>query len=403
MSASMNEFGAIKRCADDSISKLRSVAVIGGGIIGRLLSWTLLMNRPEKPQQVTLFERGSEAGCTSSSFIAGGLLTPVSEVACGADRVIFDWGKDALERWRLIVEALKIPDALRNDGSLVVAHERELGGYQDFTLKLQRQGGEMADAGRFLNKDALHQIEPCFKASPGIDAGLLIRGEGSIEPARVMHELLKSLRQLGATIHFDSETECSIDGHISIKKSSNSVADSSSLKFDHVFDCRGLGARSAVEGLRGVRGELILVRAPDVQLSRPVRLLHQRHPIYVIPRAADEFAIGATSLESESMAPVAVQSAIELLAAACALHPGFRYASIINMLANLRPAVSDNLPIVRRDGMLTTINGLYRHGYLLAPHVVAVALSQLSSSKNNFWIKPNATSNLDGGVHGVIN
>ena len=53
---------------------------------------------------------------------------------------------------------------------------------------------------------------------------------------------------------------------------------------DIVVDCRGLAARDALPDLRGVRGEMIVVRSPDVSLSRPVRMLHPRMPLYIVPR-----------------------------------------------------------------------------------------------------------------------
>ena len=45
-----------------------------------------------------------------------------------------------------------------------------------------------------------------------------------------------------------------------------------------IIDCRGLAARGELPGLRGVRGERLHLLTPDITLSRPVRLLHPRHP-----------------------------------------------------------------------------------------------------------------------------
>ena len=53
-----------------------------------------------------------------------------------------------------------------------------------------------------------------------------------------------------------------------------------------VIDCRGLSARDEQPGLRGVKGEMILIETAEVQLARPVRLIHPRWPLYVIPREA---------------------------------------------------------------------------------------------------------------------
>ena len=136
---------------------------------------------------------------------------------------------------------------------------------------------------------------------------------------------------------------------------------------DIVVDCRGLAARDALPDLRGVRGEMIVVRSPDVSLARPVRMLHPRLPLYIVPRGDGLFMIGATMIESERRGPVSVRSAVELLNAAYALHPAFGEAEIVELGADLRPAFPDNLPQVRRTGRVLHANGLYRHGFLLAP------------------------------------
>ena len=83
--------------------------------------------------------------------------------------------------------------------------------------------------------------------------------------------------------------------------------------------------------------------------------------------------IGATMIESERRGRVSVRSAVELLNAAYALHPAFGEAEIVELGADLRPAFPDNLPRVRREGRVLRANGLYRHGFLLAPALAEVA------------------------------
>ncbi len=143
--------------------------------------------------------------------------------------------------------------------------------------------------------------------------------------------------------------------------------------FDRIVDCRGFAARDALPELRPVRGEMIRVRAPEVKLTRSVRLLHPRIPLYVVPRAGGEYMIGATMIESADKGAVTVRSALEMLGAAYALHPAFGEAEILEMRADLRPAFPDNMPrIVEKNGRIFA-NGMYRHGFLLAPAVAARA------------------------------
>src|ERR1700677_4351663 len=150
-----------------------------------------------------------------------------------------------------------------------------------------------------------------------------------------------------------------------------------------VIDCRGYSARDALPELRGVRGEMLLVHTREIVLKRPVRLLHPRIPLYVVPRADGLFMIGATMLESADKGGVSVRSAIELLSAAYALHPAFGEAEIIEMRADVRPAFPDNEPRIVERGGRTYVNGFFRHGFLLAPHYAAEAADQIEASTAN--------------------
>jgi glycine oxidase len=142
-----------------------------------------------------------------------------------------------------------------------------------------------------------------------------------------------------------------------------------------VIDCRGLAARDGQPELRGVKGELILVETNEVTLARPVRLIHPRWPLYLIPREDHLFMLGATSIEAEDTG-VSVRSALELLSAAYTVHPAFAEARVIEFGSGLRPAFPDNLPrITLAHGNRILINGLYRHGFLIAPALAEMTLN----------------------------
>jgi glycine oxidase len=134
---------------------------------------------------------------------------------------------------------------------------------------------------------------------------------------------------------------------------------------DIIADCRGFAAADRLPDLRGVKGEMLILRCPSVSLSRPIRLLHPRWPVYLVPRGDGVFMLGATMVESGE------RSVVELLSAAYALHPAFAEAEILEMGADARPAFPDNLPRIRAQtgprGRIVAVNGLFRHGFLLSP------------------------------------
>ncbi|HSW19892.1 MAG TPA: FAD-dependent oxidoreductase, partial [Ramlibacter sp.] len=156
------------------------------------------------------------------------------------------------------------------------------------------------------------------------------------------------------------------------------LAPQGALRFDWVFDVRGTGARPQMP-VRGVRGEIFWLHAPGLSLRRPLRLLHPRHRVYLVPREGDMVVVGASEIESEDRSPVSVRSTVELLAAAHSIVPELAEARIVHSEANLRPALPDNLPCVQTQPGITRINGLFRHGWLIAPALVEDALASMDS------------------------
>jgi glycine oxidase len=148
-------------------------------------------------------------------------------------------------------------------------------------------------------------------------------------------------------------------------------------RFDWVFDVRGTGARPQVP-VRGVRGEIFWLQAAGLQLRRPLRLLHPRYRVYIVPRAPDLVVVGASEIESEDRSPVSLRSTVELLAAAHSVVPELAEARIVHSETNLRPALPDNLPVLHTEAGLTRINGLFRHGWLIAPALVERALQEMT-------------------------
>ena len=113
--------------------------------------------------------------------------------------------------------------------------------------------------------------------------------------------------------------------------------------------------------LRGVKGEMLLLQTSEITLRRPVRLLHPRYPLYIVPREDNIFMVGATMIETDDRKLASARSVMELLSAAYAVHPAFAEASLLEIGTDVRPAFNDNLPRLRRRGNTLYINGLFRH------------------------------------------
>ena len=286
--------------------------------------------------KVTLYERSEPTLLDATSHWAGGMLAPWCESEI-AEPVVVRLGQRSLDLWRK-----EMPDTSFN-GSLVVAHARDRNDFERFA---RRTSGHER-----LNAEGVAKLEPSLAGR--FSEGLFFPDEGLVEPRLVIPELHRRIAAAGVTIRYGEP-----------------APESDSL----TVDCRGLDARDTFKDLRGVKGEMIVVETNEVTLSRPVRIIHPRWPLYVIPRANHRFMLGATSIESED-ATMSVRSALELLSAAYAVHSAFAEARVIEFGAGLRPAFPDNLPRIVIDNNRISVNGLYRHGFLLAPALAELTLA----------------------------
>ena len=314
------------------------VSIIGAGIAG---AWHALL-LAQAGRAVTLHERSDEALMRATSHWAGGMLAPYCESEV-SEPLISRLGLASLDLWRR-----ELPETPFN-GSLVVAHARDRADYERFARRTS--GHQRLDAAQ------LAALEPSLEGR--FREGLFYPAEGHVEPRRVLPQLHQRIIDAGGSISFNSDVRRDdLDGL--------------------VIDCRGLEARDLEPELRGVKGEMILIETDEVQLARPVRLMHPRWPLYVIPRDNNLFMLGATSLEAEDTG-VSLRSALELLGAAYAVHPAFAEARILEFGSGLRPAYPDNLPriTVKGDNEIR-VNGLYRHGFLIAPALAQATLNYVT-------------------------
>ena len=307
------------------------IAIRGAGVTGLWQALTLA----QKGHRVIVAEQSAEPFTDACSPYAGAMLAPRCEEE-SAEPVIRELGMRGIHLWQAVY-----PD-LAAAGSLVVAPPRD--------RKLLDRFERMTQGASRLDAAQLGQLEPGL--TPKFETALFFADEAHLDPGAALAFLLNEVQNAGVIIQFGTgETPPGAD---------------------FVIDCRGLGAQDMLPTLRGVRGERIVVRATEIAFERPVRLLHPRFPLYLVPwgedpTGANVFMIGATSIEREDGGPVTLRSALELLSAAYVLDPAFGEAEILSLSAGVRPAFPDNRPRIITSSGYIFVNGLYRHGFLLAP------------------------------------
>lgn len=271
----------------------------------------------------------------SASHLAGGMLAPFCE-AEAAPALVTTLGRGAAGWWEA-----RVPGVHRC-GTLVIAPPRDGTELRRFA---SRSTGHQA-----LDGTGIAALEPALAGR--FSRGLFFADEAHLDPRAALAALAATLRAKG--VAFDRTAQ------------------------GQIVDCRGIAARDRLPALRAVRGEMLLLRCPDLTLSRPIRLLHPRFPCYLVPRGKNTFMLGATMVESDHAGPITARSTMELLSAAFAIHPTLAEAEIIETGAGLRPAYADNIPTVQHDAGRWHLNGLYRHGFLLAPALAQQLAARLT-------------------------
>jgi len=308
------------------------VEILGSGVSGLCCAHVFA----ERGCEVSIIAASDALDSSCCSWWAGGMLAPGCEGE-SAEPLIATLGVESMAFWQGIA-----PD-YTTAGTLVLATSRDQALLNNFARNTE--GWDTVEAAQ------LQSIEPDL--AERFSRGLLFANEAHLDPRQTLDHLVEILKKRGVRF-----TQRHIDDGPG--NDYNSAA-------DWVIDCRGLGARHHLPDLRGVKGEMLHIHSDEISLSRPVRLLHPRIPLYIVPRAEGVFMIGATMIESGERQRASVRSVLELLSAAYALHPAFGEAEILEIGVEARPAYTDNLPRLRRRGKTLSVNGLYRHGFLAAP------------------------------------
>ncbi len=316
------------------------ITVVGAGIFGLWQALTLARGG----HRVRLIEQSTEPFADAASRWAGAMIAPDCE-AEAAPPLVRALGHQGLALWRSTY-----PD-LACQGSLVVAAARDSGELARFARLTQ--GSQAVDGA------ALAALEPALAGR--FANALYFPNEAHMETPRALAFLLEAVRAAGVDVRL---------GQVWRPESGDTGL---------VIDCRGLGAREHLPALRGVRGERLLLRSSEIQLRRPVRLLHPRASFYIVPWANGVHMVGATVVESEDTSAMTLRSALELMGLAYALHPGFGEAEIVELGAGVRPAFTDNVPRIIVRGRRIHVNGAFRHGFLLAPVMAAAVQAYLAA------------------------
>ncbi len=321
-----------------------NITILGAGIMGLTAARTL----SSAGHHITIYDPKGFPHKKSASYIAGGMLAPYAEI----EHMPPEWitaGLAGIEFWRQFSDVHKT--AFHQNGSLLIAHKED-------QYVLDRFKGHLpAEAQKPVRPQDLEALLPAKFTN-----GVLLHEEAHLSPYDTITSLCGILIKDGVNM-------------VEATKAPQDIA----KDYDFVIDARGIAINDPE--LRGVKGETIVVRNPEFTLSRALRLMHPRYPLYIVPRGDGVFMIGATQIESEGES-FTLKSGMELMSALYSLHPSFADAEVLEMNVGIRPSYPDNLPRIGIEGNLIRAGGLFRHGFLLSP-IMAECITDFVAGKTH--------------------
>ncbi|HEV2780735.1 MAG TPA: glycine oxidase ThiO [Actinophytocola sp.] len=343
------------------------IAVVGGGVVGLSVAWRLV----SAGRRVVLVD---PAPTTGASWVAGGMLAPVTETWPGEEGLL-PIGSASLESWPAFAGELRSAAAdpgLRTDGTVVAALDAA------DAAQLETLAEHLASLGREVERlpgRALRALEPGI--GPSIRSGLLVPGDLAVDNRELLRGLHKANRQAG--VDFVAASAAAVRG------GGVELADGSTVDADVSVIAAGAWSgrlHPALGGLvRPVKGEILRLRGRPGALPPPgrtVRALVESRSVYLVPRSGGELIVGATQYEAGFDTDVTVAGVRDLLADAERVLPGTGEYALVECAAGLRAGSRDNLPLIGwlEPGVLVA-TGHHRNGFLLAPLTAAAVLALL--------------------------
>jgi glycine oxidase len=336
-----------------------NIAIVGAGVVGRLTAMSLI----DANHNVTIYDKHPLDTPDNAAFASAGMLCPLGEII-HAPRSVLDMGLWSLNRWSDLLKILGKQDPYheqifyQSNGSLAVAFPQDESCFKQLEQDLRMKACTHIDSIDWLDQQQLEKIEPNLGQ---FNQAAFLKTEGQLCNRSF---LSASTRALNAQAQVIDQRELQ-----------QKDIEQLSSEFEWVIDCRGSGAieqqgrQLPDNNLRGIRGEVLRVYCPEVTFNRPIRVMHPRNSIYIVPKPNHEFVIGATEVESHAEHPITLRSCLELMTTLYAIHPAFSEAQILETRVGIRTAFSDNTPKVQRSQNIISANGLYRHGWLIGPAI----------------------------------
>jgi len=338
-----------------------NVLVIGAGVVGCAVGHELAA-RGADVRIVDMRDVGE--GATQAS---AGVLCPHIE---GHAAPLLQLGTRSLAMYDQFIAHVahdsRQPIEYRRNGTLEVALTEEDAARLRVTAATHARGGVEH---QYLDSAATRTLEPGLSAA--VTGGLLVPTHGYVVVRGLIRALAAAASARGATIQHAAGVERVVQNGARVRV----TIDGSHSEADAVVVAAGSwSGRIAIGGsyppVKPIRGQLLQLACPSPPASRVIWGAH----CYMVPWQDGSLLVGATVEDVGFDEAATVAGVHALLDYACELVPGMWSARFAAVRVGLRPATSDELPIIGPSSAMPAVfyaTGHYRNGVLLTPLTAA--------------------------------
>jgi glycine oxidase len=352
------------------------VLVVGGGVIGLSCAWRLA----EAGHEVSLVT--PEPGRDGASWVAAGMLAPVTEVQFG-EAPLTELLLEGAAAWKEFAASLERASGQNvgydESGTLTVALNASDRAALDQLLAYQHSLGCTAHR---RTASECRALVPSL--TPTLRGGIEVPEDHHVDNRALLGALVRAGGAKG--VRFVPLTVERVSGGVA--GPGVHLSDGSRLGSDYLLLAAGTGTphiggldAAGLPEIRPVKGHILRLGPADglaatpgrpagpPLLPRTVRALVHGRSIYLVPRPDGTLVVGATMEERGTDLSVRAGAVHELLSDARAVVPGIDELELLEARTGLRPATPDNTPVVGWTALpgVAVASGHFRNGMLLAP------------------------------------
>jgi D-amino-acid dehydrogenase len=243
-----------------------------------------------------------------------------------------------------------------------------------------------------LTSQALRVLEPGL--APAVSGGFHHTEEWVVESRSYVGTMLEDAQDHGAEVLHHTNARQFIQAS---RRLSGVETNRGTIHFDHAVLASGVEAGYLARQvglsipLRGGRGYVIDVEAPQGTLAMPVRL--KEHRVVVTPLEDRVRVCGSMEFGDENR-PADLRRADMLLAVAARAVPGLKGQRVIDRWAGERPCSPDGVPLIGKTAATANLSIAAGHGMwglILAPITARVISNELIDGNSNGqypWLNP---------------